>query len=58
MIDPLKQHLIKSHYTLRYLKTRGLKVKMIQAVNFFRAVQKRLAFDVREFATRERALGG
>jgi len=27
-------------------------------MNYFRAVQKRLAFDVREFFTRERALGG
>ena len=31
---------------------------MIQVLNYFRAVQKRLAFDVREFFTRERALGG
>ena len=27
-------------------------------MNYFRAVQKRLAFDVREFFTRDRALGG
>jgi hypothetical protein len=31
---------------------------MIQALNYFRGVQKRLAHDVREFFTRERALGG
>ena len=31
---------------------------MIQAMNYYRGVQKRLAHDVREFFTRERALGG
>jgi hypothetical protein len=31
---------------------------MLQTLNYFRAVQKRLAFDVREFYSRERALGG
>ena len=31
---------------------------MIQALNYFRGVQKRLAHDVREFYTRDRALGG
>lgn len=54
----MKQHLVKSYYSLRLLKSRGLKTKLLQALNYFRAVQKRLAFDVREFYTRERALGG
>lgn len=31
---------------------------MIQALNYFRAVQKRLAFDTREFFSRERGMGG
>ena len=57
-IDPLKSHLVKSYYALRLLKTRGMKAKLLQALNYFRAVQKRLAFDVRQFFTRERALGG
>ena len=57
-IDPLKQHLIKSYYTLRLLKSRAIKAELIQALNYFRGVQKRLAHDVREFFTRERALGG
>ena len=57
-VDPLKQHLIKSFYTLRLLKCRDTKAKMIQALNYFRGVQRRLAHDVREFFTRERALGG
>ena len=57
-VDPLKQNLIKAYYTLRLLKTRAIKAKMIQALNYFRGVQKRLAHDVREFYTRDRALGG
>jgi len=57
-VDPLKQTLVKSYYTLRLLKSRETKAKMIQALNYFRAVQKRLAHDVREFYSRERALGG
>ena len=57
-LDPLKQNLVKSYYTLRLLKSRESKAKMIQALNYFRGVQKRLAHDVREFFTRERALGG
>jgi hypothetical protein len=56
--DPLKQNLVKSYYTLRLLRSRECKTKMIQALNFFRGVQKRLAHDVREFYSRERALGG
>ena len=57
-IDPLKPHLIKSYYSLRLLKQRSIKAQLIQAMNYFRAIQKRLAYDVREFFTRERALGG
>jgi hypothetical protein len=57
-VDPLKHHLIKAFYTLRLLKSRDTKAKMIQVLNYFRGVQRRLAHDVREFFTRERALGG
>jgi len=37
-VDPLKQNLIKSYYTLRLLKQRDMKCKMMQALNYFRAV--------------------
>jgi len=57
-IDPMKQHLIKSYYSLRLLKSREIKARLIQALNYYRGVQKRLAHDVREFFTRERGLGG
>ena len=54
----MKQHLIKSYYSLRLLKSREIKARLIQALNYYRGVQKRLAHDVREFFTRERGLGG
>ena len=43
---------------LRLLKSRGLKAKLLHTLNYFRAVQKRLAFDVGEIFTREKVLGG
>ncbi len=43
---------------LRLLKSRGIKAKLLHTLNYYRAVQKRLAFDIREFFTREKALGG
>ena len=57
-IDPLQPDLVKSFYKLRLLRTRDLKIRLLHTLNYFRGVQKRLAFDVRQFYTRERALGG
>lgn len=48
------QHLLVSYYTLRYMKSRDCKIKIMYALNFCRAVQKRLSLDLREFGTRER----
>jgi len=48
------QHLLVSYFTLRYMKSRDNKTKIMYALNFCRAVQKRLALDLREFGTRER----
>ena len=47
-------HLLVSYYTLRYMKSRDNKIKILYAMNFNRAVQKRLCLDLREFGTRER----
>ena len=57
-IDPLKPELLKSFYKLRLLKQRKLKERLLGCLNYFRGVQKRLAYDTRQFFTRERALGG
>ena len=57
-IDPLQTPLVESYYKLRLLRKRDLKERLLGVLNYFRSVQKRLAFDVREFYTRERALNG
>lgn len=36
------------------MKSRDNKTKILYALNFCRAIQKRLALDLREFGTRER----
>ena len=48
------QHLLVSFFTLRYMKSRDNKTKILYALNFCRAIQKRLSLDLREFGTRER----
>ena len=53
----LQQHLIQSHNTLRYMNSRDAKTRVLYALNYFRAIQKRLAIDLREFGTCERVLG-
>ena len=48
------QHLLVSFLTLRYMRSRDCKTRILYALNFCRAVQKRLSLDLREFGTRER----
>lgn len=48
------QHLLVSYFTLRYMKSRDNKTKILYALNFCRAIQKRISLDLREFGTRER----
>jgi len=56
-VDPLPLNLTKAFYTLRLLKTRDIKIKMLHVLNYFRAIQRILALDVRENMTREKGLG-
>lgn len=56
-IDALSHNLTKCYYTLRFILTRDYKIKLFNVVNYFRAIQRRLALDMREFMTREKALG-
>lgn len=56
-MESLNLNLTKSFYTLRLLKTRDLKIKLLHVVNYFRAVQRILAMDLKEFVTREKSLG-
>lgn len=57
MIEPMPNHIIKAYYTLRLLKARDHKIKLLHVLNYFRAIQKRLALDISEFYTREKAVG-
>jgi len=58
ILEPMPVHMIKAYYQLRLLKSRDLKLQLIHTLNYFRSVQKRLSHDVREFTTRDRAMGG
>ena len=53
----LPLHLVQTFNTLRCMQSRDNKLKIIYTLNYFRAVQKRLMLDLREFGTRERVLG-
>lgn len=56
-VDPLNQSVVRNYYTLRLLKTRECKIKLLSIVNYFRAIQRTLALDLKEFVTREKAIG-
>jgi hypothetical protein len=47
-------HLLTAYNILRYMTSRDCKTRIMYTLNYFRAVQKRLALDLREFATRDR----
>ena len=53
----LPQHLINAFYNLRHMKARDYKIKLLYCLNYFRAIQKRMALDLKEFGTRERIYG-
>jgi hypothetical protein len=36
------------------MKSRDAKTRVLYALNYFRAIQKRIALDLREFGTRDR----
>lgn len=39
------------------MRARDYKTKVLYCLNYFRTIQKRLALDMREFATRDRIDG-
>lgn len=56
-IDQLNLSLVKNYYSLRLLKSRDYKRKLLSLVNYFRAVQRILALDLKEHTTREKGIG-
>ena len=54
LADPIPNHLIKSYYTIRLLKSREAKIKLLHTLNCFRSVQKRMTLDIKEIFSRNR----
>jgi len=49
--------MIKNYYSLRLIKSREHKHRLLSVINYFRAVQRLLALDLKEHVTREKSLG-
>lgn len=54
LIEPIPVHIVKGLYMLRYLKARDFKAKLLNAMNYFREIQKRLTCDMMEMNSRDR----
>jgi hypothetical protein len=54
LIEPIPVHIVKGLYMLRYLKARDFKTKLLNAMNYYREIQKRLACDMLEMGSRDR----
>ena len=53
----MPQHLLLTAYLLRCLRARENKTKLLYTLNTFRAIQRRLALELREMGTRDRVTG-
>ena len=42
LIEPIPVHIVKGLYMLRYMKARDFKTKLLNTLNYFREIQKRL----------------
>ena len=40
-------------FTLRHMKMKDTKTKLLYVLNFFRSIQKRMCLDLREFSGKE-----
>ena len=50
----LPAHYLTCFFTLRFIRSRDNKTKILYSLNYYRSIQKRLALDLREFGTRQR----
>jgi hypothetical protein len=50
-------HLVQGYLSLRILKMREMKQKILYGLNYFRSIQRTLALDLREMGTRDRVMG-
>ena len=51
------QHLLFSNYLMNHLKAKDRKCNLLYVLNGFRAIQKRIALELREIGTRDRVMG-
>ena len=49
----LPSHIIQSYITLKHMRMRDSKNRILKILNFYRSIQKRLVLDARDFARRE-----
>ena len=54
LIEPISVHIVKDLYVLKYIKARGFKTKLLNTLNYFREIQKRLTWDMMEMNSRDR----
>jgi hypothetical protein len=54
LIEPIPVHIVNGFYTLRYLKSRDYKSKLLNALNYYREIQRRLTCDMIEMGSRDR----
>lgn len=56
LLETTPSHFVKVLYLMQHLKARDHKIRLLSYLNFFRAVQRRFALDMREFGSRERVM--
>ena len=49
----LPAHLVQCYMTLKHMRMRDNKNKILKVLNFYRSVQKRITMELREFSGRE-----
>lgn len=56
LLETTPSHFVKVLYLMQHLKARDHKIRIISYLNYFRAIQRRFALDMREFGSRERVM--
>ena len=46
-------HLVQCYMTLKHMRMRNNKNKLLKVLNFYRSIQKRVVLELREFSGRE-----
>lgn len=49
----LPLHIVQCYLTLKHMKMRDAKNRLLQILNFYRSIQKRIVLELKEFARRE-----